>query len=167
MYYRPMNGLMRSLENYVESGDFSHSAYYLKKYPREDYITLFEILRDWILDGLEQHLPNEDIEKNSPLLVSSSLIYCSWIIAHVLKKGVNDHAYNARKLKYIFSKTELDEKADLKLVEEFLISGLGMAISQCSEILSIPNQDICYMVVSLNLIMTEHMIKPNQEKNAA
>ncbi len=130
-------------------------------------MTLFEVLKDWIFDGLEQHLPNEEIEDNAHLLVSSSLVYCSWIITHVLKKGVNDHSYNARKLKYIFSKTELDNKVELNLIEEFLISGMGMAISQCSEILSIPNNEICHMVVSLNLMMTEHMISHDKEQRVA
>ena len=158
---------MRDLENFVESGNFSSSTYYISKYSKEDYTTLFEVLKDWIFDGLEQHLPNEEVEKNFHLLVSSSLIYCSWIITHVLKKGVNDHSYNTKKLKYVFSKTELDSKVDLSLVEEFLISGLGMAISQCSEILSIPNKDICHMVVSLNLMMTEHMISESEEQRVA
>lgn len=130
-------------------------------------MTLFEVLKDWIFDGLEQHLPNEEIEENANLLVSSSLVYCSWIITHVLKKGVNDHSYNARKLKYIFSKTDLDNKVELNLIEEFLISGMGMAISQCSEILSIPNNEICHMVVSLNLMMTEHMISHGKEQRVA
>ena len=158
---------MRDLENFVESGNFSSSTYYISKYSKEDYTTLFEVLKDWIFDGLEQHLPNEEVEKNFHLLVSSSLIYCSWIITHVLKKGVNDHSYNTKKLKYVFSKTELDSKVDLSLVEEFLISGLGMAISQCSEILSISNQDICHMVVSLNLMMTEHMVSESKEQRVA
>jgi hypothetical protein len=162
-----MEYFMRDLENFVESGNFSSSTYYISKYSKEDYTTLFEVLKDWIFDGLEQHLPNEEVEKNSHLLISSSLIYCSWIITHVLKKGVNDHSYNTRKLKYVFSKTELDSKVDLSLVEEFLISGLGMAISQCSEILSIPNNDICHMVVSLNLMMTEHMISESKEQRVA
>ena len=162
-----MDNYVRSLEYYVESGSFSSSSYCLHKYSKEDYLTLFEILKDWILDGLEQHLPNEEIEKNSHMLISASLVYCSWIITHVLKKGVNDHAYNTKKLKYIFSKMNLDEKVDLNLVEEFLISGLGMAISQCSEVLSVTNGEICHMVVSLNLMMTEHIISNADDKQAA
>ena len=158
---------MRDLESFVESGNFSSSTYYLNRYSKEDYVTLFEILKDWIFDGLEQHLSNDEIEQNSHLLVSSSLIYCSWIITHVLKKGVNDHSYNSKKLKYIFSRTDLDSKVDLNLIEEFLISGLGMAISQCGEILSSPNSDICHMVVSLNLIMTERMITSSHEHKVA
>jgi len=158
---------MRDLEMYVESGNFSTSSYYLSKYSKEDYLTVFEVLKDWLFDGLDQHLENNVMKDTTPILVSSSLIYCSWIITHVLKKGVNDHSYNTKKLKYIFSKTDLDSKVDLTAIEEFLISGLGMAISQSSEILSISNNEICHMVVSLNLIMTEHMISETKEQRVA
>lgn len=158
-----MRSLMRDLEKYVESGNFSNSSYYLNKYSREDYLTLFAIMKDWLLDGLEQHLPKKEVKTNSQMLLSSSLIYCSWIITHVLKKGVNDHSYNERKLKYIFSKTDLESKVNLNTIEDFLISGLGMAISQSSEILSIPNTEICHLVISLNLMITEHMISVKKE----
>ena len=162
-----MELLMRDLESYVESGNFSTSPYYMNDFSKEDYVTLFEIIKDWVFDGLEQHLPNHEVNNKSHLLLSSSLVYCSWIITHVLKKGVNDHSYNSKKLKYIFSRTDLENKVDLNLIEEFLISGIGMAISQCSEVLSIPNSDVCRMVVSLNLIMTEHMISHSHEQRVA
>ena len=162
-----MDHFIRDLERYVQSGNFINSNSYLKKYSREDYLTLFEVLKDWIFDGLEQHLPNEDMNRDAHMLASSSLVYCSWIITHVLKKGVNDHSYNSKKLKYIFSRTELDSKVDLILMEEFLISGMGMAISQCSEVLSVPNSEVCHMVVSLNLMMTEHMMNHSGEQYVA
>ena len=139
-----MDLLVKSLENFIESKEFSGSGHFIPRYGRDSYTVVFEVLKDWVLEGLDQHLNHKQKSNYSTLLASAALVYCSWVILNVLKNGTNDKKYNAKKLRYILLNTGLIDKVDLVLIDDFLISGLGMSISQSSNILSIPNHEICH-----------------------
>ena len=105
-----MDLLVKSIENFIESNEFSGSSHFIPRYARDDYAVVFEVLKDWVLEGLDEHLDQPQRGKDSSLLASASLVYCSWVILNVIKSGTNDERFNSKKLRYILTKTNLINK---------------------------------------------------------
>ena len=137
-----MNELVNQFFRKIKLNDFEHHEMFLSFYSHDEYQLALSSIKEWIIDGLENHIIYRRPQR-LPSLIPPSFIFSAWILTRIIRSGQNDPLFNKRKLKLILKSTKLINKVSLKSYSEFIFTGLGMCISQISNQLQLTNEQSC------------------------
>ena len=86
--------------NSINLKNLEHHDMFISLHTSEEYEISLETIKEWIMDGCENHIEysNKEDLKN---LASCSLTFSSWVLTKILKTGNNDLVFNRVKVKLI------------------------------------------------------------------
>ena len=147
--------------------NLEHHDMFISLHTPEEYEISLETIKEWIMDGCENHIEysNKQDLKN---LVACSLTFSSWVLAKILKTGNNDIVINRIKVKLILKKLQLKDKVNIQSYSDFIFTGLGMCVTQLSNKLNLTNEQSCKLLLSTFLIALEQSLEePVSSESAA
>ncbi len=159
-----MNDVVNQYFSKIKLKDFEHHEMFISFFSPEEYQLAINSIKEWIIEGLDNHISSESSE-DLINLIPSSFIFSAWILTRILKSGQNDPSFNQRQVKLILKSTKLIDKVFLKSYSEFIFTGLGMCITQINKQLNLTNDQSCRLIISTCLIVTEQIIE--QERSYA
>ena len=154
------------LDELLKSGEISHSPYFIKRYSTEHYLIIYQVMKEWIFEGIPQFISVKGLKERQSDYLLLTFIYSCNVLQRVLQSGQNDHQYNRRVLRKLLQGIELTSLVQRDSYYDYMNSGLGMSIGQSSEMLSLRGEEICKIVVSLSLILADHLA-PDEYSHAA
>ncbi len=153
--------------NSINLKNLEHHDMFISLHTSEEYEISLETIKEWIMDGCENHIEysNKEDLKN---LASCSLTFSSWVLAKILKTGNNDLVFNRVKVKLILKKLHLKEKVNIQSYSDFIFTGLGMCVTQLGNRLNLSNEQSCKLLLSTLLIVLEQSLEePVSSESAA
>ena len=154
---------LHQLYDLIDVKNLEHHEMFINLHTSDEYEVVFEILREWLLEGLENQFTETFNPQDIKNLIPSSFIFSSWVLARILKTGRNDIIFNKVKLKQIMKTTDLVKKLNLKSYSDFIFSGLGVCITQLSEQLNLNNEQSCKLLISACLIAAEQIVDHRED----
>mgnify|MGYP003964896909 CR=1 FL=1 len=150
----------------INLDNLEHHDMFISLHTTDEYELALETLKEWIIDGSENHIDSSshhDIEN----LVPASLAFSSWILTRILKTGNNDIIFNRIKIKLILKELGLIKKVNIQSYSDFIFTGLGMCITHLSNTLKLSNEQSCKLLISTLLIALEQSLDRKHPKAAA
>ena len=153
-----MREQLHQVYDLIDINNLEHHEMFINLHTSDEYEIVFEVLREWVLEGLENQFTETFTPEDIKYLIPSSFIFSSWVLSRILKTGRNDIIFNKVKLKQIMKSTKLVKKLNLKSYSDFIFSGLGVCITQLSEKLNLNNEQSCKLLISACLIAAEQIV---------
>ena len=158
-----------NIERFYELIDFNqleHHEMFLNLHTNEEYELVFDTIRELIIEGLENQTNKKFTHRDIKYLIPASFVYSSWTLTRILKTGRNDLLFNKLKLNQILKETELSSKLNPHTYSDFILTGLGMCITQISEHLNLNNEQSCKLLISACLIAADQIFDIKEARAA-
>ena len=82
------------LDEFLKSGEISHSPYFIKRYSVEHYLIIYQVMKEWIFEGIPQFISVKGLKERQDDYLLLTFIYSCNVLQRVLNSGQNDHQYN-------------------------------------------------------------------------